>query len=113
MHAKYVDDLTIAESINLKENLIPNPDRALPEVYRERLGTKLDPEKSQVYRQIESIQKYADNNEMKLNVGKCKFILFNPTKNYDFLPTLEINGKQLETTDEMKVLGLTLRSDLS
>ena len=97
----------------MKESLIPNPDRALPGVYREQLGTKLDPEKSQVYRQIESIQKYANNNEMKLNVGKCKFVLFNPTKNFDFLPTLEINGKQLETTDEMKVLGLTLRSDLS
>ena len=50
---------------------------------------------------------------MKLNVGKCKSILFNPTKNFDFLPTLEINGQQLETADEMKKLGLALRSDLS
>ena len=113
MHSKYVDDLTLVETINLKEDLVPNPDRILPDTYHERLGTKLDPAKSEVYKQIGSIKTYAKDNEMKLNVGKCKFILFNPTNNYDFKPDLEINEQQLETMNELKILGLTLRNDLS
>ena len=31
LHTKYVDDLTILEAINLKEALIPNPVRTLPD----------------------------------------------------------------------------------
>ena len=50
---------------------------------------------------------------MKLNTGKCKFMLFNPTINYDFVPELEIDGKELDTMDEMKMLGLVLSNDLS
>ena len=45
MHVKFVDALTLVETINLRENLVLNPDRALPDTYHERLGTKLDPEK--------------------------------------------------------------------
>ena len=113
MHAKFVDDLTLVETINLREDLVPNPDRVLPDTFHERLGTKLDPDKSEVYKQIENIKAYAMDHEMKVNVEKCKFILFNPTHNFDFKPDLEINGQQLETMEEMKILGLTLRNDLS
>ena len=49
---------------------------------------------------------------MKLNNKKCKFMIFNPTIVYDFLPEMEIEGNHLETLDEMKLLGLTLTSDL-
>ena len=76
------------------------------------LSMKLDNEKSKVYRQIENIQKYAKQNDMKLNVDKCKFLVFNPTKNYDFIPDLNIEGNQIATAEEMKLLGLTIRSDL-
>ena len=50
---------------------------------------------------------------MKLNVKKCKFMVFNPTQNHDFEPDLEIEGSQIETQDEMKLLGLTVSNDLS
>ena len=40
-------------------------------------------------------------------------MLFNPTINYDFVPALTLNGIELETLDEMRLLGLTVRSDLS
>ena len=49
---------------------------------------------------------------MKLNVAKCKFMLFNPTHNYDFIPQLQIQGTNIETMEEMKLLGLTLTNDL-
>jgi hypothetical protein len=87
-HAKYVDDLTIAEAINLRETLLPNPDRPLPDPYHARLGQMLCHEESKVYDQITEIQEYASDNQMKLNIAKCKFMLFNPTQNYDFIPEL-------------------------
>ena len=40
-------------------------------------------------------------------------MLFNPTINYDFVPNLTVDGVEIETLEEMKLLGLTLRNDLS
>ena len=50
---------------------------------------------------------------MKLNLKNTKFMLFNPTINYDFVPNLTVEGVDIETLEEMKLLGLTLRNDLS
>ena len=112
-HSKYVDDLTIAESFNLKDSLVPNPDRELPDPFHARLGQKLDTEKSQVYDQLYKIQEYAIQNEMMLNIAKTKFMLFNPTENYDFIPNFKVDEIEVETMEEMKLLGLILRNDLS
>ena len=49
---------------------------------------------------------------MKINCDKSKFILFNPTENFDFIPEYEIDGKSITTEEEIKILGLTLRNDL-
>ena len=71
-----MDDLTIVESINLKEALIPNPDRPLPDPFHARLGQKLSPDASLVYNQILKVQNYAQENEMKINFSKTKFLFF-------------------------------------
>ena len=112
-HAKFVDDMTIAESFNIKDSVIPDPNRALPDNYHARLGLKLDPGKSEVYEKIKQIKDYSNKNEMKLNLGKTKFMLFNPTTKYDFVPSLVVDNTELETKEEMKLLGLILRNDLS
>ena len=90
LHLKYVDDLTIMESFNLKESLVEDPDRPLPNLFHARLGQTLPAAKSHLYSQISDIQDYAEMNLMRLNVAKSKFILFNPTTSLDFVPTLEI-----------------------
>ena len=50
---------------------------------------------------------------MKLDLTKTKFMLFNPTVIYDFVPNLTVDNVNLETSEEMKLLGLTISSDLS
>ena len=40
-------------------------------------------------------------------------MLFNPTIIYDFIPELQMEGHELETVEQMKLLGLTIRNDLS
>ena len=50
---------------------------------------------------------------MKLNVSKSKFMLFNPTINFDFIPEFELEGRELETMEEIKLLGLIISNDLT
>ena len=100
MNTKYVDGLMIAEAFNLEHTLEDNPFRPLPDLFHARLGLKLPSDKS-------------EQNQMKLNLSKPKFILFNPTINFDFVPEYEILGKDIETVEEMKLLGLIVSNDLS
>ena len=39
-HAKFVDDMTVAEAFNIKESVIQNPNRPFPDTYHARLGLK-------------------------------------------------------------------------
>ena len=40
-------------------------------------------------------------------------MLFNPTLYYDFVPKFEVQGGEIDTLEEMKLLGLVIRNDLS
>ena len=56
LHLKYVDDLSIAESVTLKDNVHPAPDdRQWPDPYRARTGHKLILGNSKVFKQIHEI----------------------------------------------------------
>lgn len=113
LHAKFIDDLTILEALKLDDALIENPDRPLPDPYHCRTGQKLDPEVSQILKQLHIIQNYADENEMKINFKKSQFILFNPSKTHDFLPEYQIDNENMECVESLKLLGVTLSIDLS
>ena len=49
---------------------------------------------------------------MKLNLTKTKVILFNPCKKIDFSPNIQIEKKEIESVDEIKVLGVIVSKDL-
>ena len=49
---------------------------------------------------------------MKINYNKTKVITFNPCTSLDFMPGMTFEGKNLEVVNEIKLLGLTLRSDM-
>ena len=49
---------------------------------------------------------------MKLNYSKTKFVLFNPTLKFDFIPELSIEGSDIETVEKIKLLGIVLSNDL-
>ena len=58
------------------------------------------------------METYANENEMKLNYKKTKLIVFNPCKSIDFMPEMSMRDNLLEVVSEIKLLGLTIRSDL-
>ena len=112
IHLKYVDDMTIAESIKLKDVLVSVPDRPLPDNFHARTGHALPAEKSNVYKQLISTNQYAEKNEMKLNFKKTKLMIFNSGRNMDFMPDMNIDGHEIEVVEEMRILGLVIRSDM-
>ena len=115
IHLKYVDDFLIAESINLSNQLVtvPPQDRDLPDQFHARTGHLLPENKSEVYQQLLQTAKYAEENQMQLNLKKTKLMLFNPSRRKDFMPCFEIDGIQIDMVDETRLLGVTVRSDLS
>ena len=88
IHLKFVDDLTVAEAVKMKQDLtsIPPESRPLPDAYHSRTGHILPESKSKVYNQLQKTQLYCKENQMKINFKKTKMMLFNPSKTLDFMP---------------------------
>ena len=64
------------------------------------------------FKQLKKIGEQAQKNNMKLNYKKTKLMVFNPCKSLEFNPEMEIEGNTLEVVEEMRLLGLTIRSDM-
>ena len=114
--SKYIDDFTVAVSINLKNCLEKdlNCTEPRPLNYHSRTEHILPRHNNKMQDELDSLKRYADENEMVINQGKTKVILFNNRKSYDFLPKLMLsNNEYLEVVEEVKLLGLIIRSDLS
>ena len=114
IHLTNVDDLTMAEAINLPDKLvsIPDSERAQPDLYHARTGHVLPVDRSNVYQELVRTMEYAGNNEMKINYKKTKAMIFNPCTSIDFSPEITLENNDLEVVDEIRLLGLIIRSDL-
>ena len=114
IHLKWIDDLTIAESITLRDKLTVNPTPGNPPQYHERTGHYLPHDQSKTQTLLNELVVYAEEHEMKLNFKKTKVILFNRAKSLDFLPKLTLDHSEpLELVEQIKLLGVIVSSDLS
>ena len=113
-HWKYVDDLTLAEAIDLKTLLEKDTNNVLekPLTYHNRTEHILPPHKSRVQEQLNDILEYANENEMKINKRKTKVMVFNTARTRDFTPELNIEDEPIETVDSLKLLCVVITSDL-
>ena len=111
---KYVDDLSMLESIDLKTSLrIANPIIGPPN-YHEIPGLILPPDLSILQHQLADLVTFTDRNGMRINTKKTKIMIFNFSKKFDFLPQLSFPGSDpLEVIYETKLLGVVLTSNLS
>ena len=108
---KFVDDMTIAEAINIKDKIVPhpNPNPVQPTTFHSRTGHYLPPESSHIHKEISRLQEYSSANQMKINVEKTKLMIF---KAIDVHPVIEMDDKQLEIVESMKLLGVIVTSDM-
>ena len=65
LHLKFVDDLTLAESIDMKTQLTPVSvqDRTQPDTFHERTGQKLNPKDSREFQKLVETENYAEENK--------------------------------------------------
>ena len=114
IHLKYVDDLTLAEAIDLPKNVkyLADDERPQPDMYHARTGHVLPLRNSKVQNQLYKTLDYTRRNEMKINYKKTKVMIFNPCTSIDVLPELSIENNELEVVDEIRLLGIIIRSDL-
>ena len=116
IHLKFIDDLSVAQAINLKDCLITNPNPTLPLSYHDRTNHILPPESYQLQEQLHQLVRYSESNQMVINEDKCKVMIFNTSRKYDATPRLTLSGMggndHLEVVESFKLLGIIIRSDL-
>lgn len=88
-------------------------ERHQPDTFHERTGHRLSPEHSRVFKKLVETENYAQENNMKVNYRKTKLMVFNPGKIRDYFPRFEFNKMELEVVEEVKILGVIIRNDLS
>ena len=115
-HMKYIDDLSLCVALNLKENLVQNPNKDIPRPlsYHERTGHELPQDKNIIQHEFDKLQALSRDHGMVINQNKTKVMLFNPSKKFDFLPQIQTDeGSTIEVIEETKLLGILVRSDMS
>ena len=75
-----MDDLTLAEAIDMKSQLkeVSVEERPQPDPYHAKTGHELRPEDSRVYTNLKKTEQYAKQNKMKINQKKTKLMSFKP-----------------------------------
>ena len=76
-------------------------------------GNYLPSENFESQSYLEKIDKWTTDKKMKLNSEKCKYMVFNFTRKYQFSTRLYLNDKKLEEISECRLLGVVLTNDLS
>ena len=96
------------------KNLQPLPPhiQVCPPNFHGRTKQFLPENLSEVSKQLQNIEEYARKHEMKINTHKTKVILFNPCRKMDFEPSIKLGDTLLEYVEKVKLLGITLTSDL-
>ena len=87
-HWKYVDDVTISESLKKNEVSVLQSD-------------------------LNSIERWSVNNNMKLNGKKCKEMIVSFARSENDIPRLLIDGLPLDLVSSFKILGLTMNNKLN
>ena len=114
-HFKYVDDMTLAEAIILKDTLVPKNDNELigPLNFHDRFELSLPDNENKLQEAINKLKAYTVENEMKINKKKTKVMLFNQAIKYDFMPEIKLDdGESAEVVEEFKLLGVFITIDL-
>ena len=112
---KFVDDGTVAVSINLKKCLVPDhDDRPRPLNYRERTRHILPDVNNLMQFYLSDTEEFAEQNKLVINKKKTKAILFNKSRKWDFPPEMHFNDNApVEVVSETKLVGIMIDEKLS
>lgn len=111
---KFVDDGTVAVSVDLKACLVSDPiSRPRPLNYHERTGHILPRENNLLQYYLQDTESFTQTNNMVINKQKTKIITFTKSRKWDFPPELEFeDGTKIDTMTETKLVGVVVSQDL-
>ena len=111
---KYVDDGSVAVSLNLKSCLeLDQINRPNPLNFRERTKHILNPANNLLQVYIKDIEQYSITNKMVINKKKTQVMLFNKSRKLDFPPEIMFSdGSQLNVISEIKLVGVLISDEL-
>ena len=112
---KFVDDGTVAVSLDLKACLIPDPvERPRPFNKHERTQHILPGQNNLLQSYIKDAESFVAQNKLVINTKKTSVMIFNKSRKWDFPPEVFFsNGTQIEYVSETKLVGLVISEDLS
>ena len=112
---KYVDDLSLAQAINIKECLVPNPQPTHHQTFHDRTGHILPSGTYTLQDDLNNLANYSKKHDMVINTDKCKVMMFNTARKFDGMPLLTLpgmGGRNIQVVESFKLLGVKIRSDL-
>ena len=111
---KFVDDKSVIEVVNLfsigmaSHNLKSSVPSNIPVsnifIPSENLKTQAN---------IDRVDKWTDDKQMKLNIKKTKNLVINFSKNHQFSTEIKLKGEVVETVNQAKLLGTIITNDLT
>ena len=111
---KFIDDLSILEILNLISIALSTYN--FQNHVASDIGTEnkyLSPHSSKSQGYLDQIAEWTTKQEMKLNCEKTKYMIFNPSKKYQFNTRLKLEGKNIQQVHQTKLLGVVIRDDFS
>ena len=110
---KWLDDLSVLEVVNLLTIgiLSYNLRAHIPSDIPAHNGF-IEARNLQIQKNIEDIEEWTKNKQMKLNGRKSCGMIFNFTQKYQFTSRITMQGQPLEIVDHTKLLGVILTNDL-
>ena len=111
---KFVDDGSVAVSVDLKACLVPDPvQRPRPLKYHERTEHILPPQNNLLQYYVTDTEHFVEENKMVINKQKTKIMSFSKSQKYDFPPEIFFNdGTQIEIISQITLLGIVITKDL-
>ena len=111
-HMKYIDDLSLVKSLNLRECLITNTNPTRPVTYHNRTHHILPATACDLQLQLDRLHRHSQEHEMQINQNKSKVMIFNTARNFDVMPNLTLPGmgvgESLEVVEKYKLNYLVL-----
>ena len=111
---KFVDDLTALEKINLLSiglasyNFKQHVASDIP-----THGQFIDNSLLMSQQYLDRIKEWTINQKMVLNEDKTKAMLVNFTHNHQFTTRINLNGKNIDVVNQMKILGTIITNKIS
>ena len=111
---KFVDDGTVAVSINLKDCIVPDPaTRPRPLNFHERTGHILPEANNMLQHYITDNEEFVAEDKMQMNKKKTKVISVTKSRKWDFPPELHFgDGTPIECIPDTKLVGVIISHDL-